>query len=157
MAHAKSEQLILTAFESQRQRGEANPVYVADGKRMIQAAQSLCEKGLARVTRREVLERKTRGKVITRLFVSVEPVTEKVAGRKRRPAGEKAAASSNAEHPWIGDLRIAVRSSKLSDRELAKRSGVSQPVISRFRNGTRGISFENGARLGVELGFRFIR
>jgi len=52
----------------------------------------------------------------------------------------------------INQLRQAIESCGLSDCQLAESSGVSQPTITRFRNRSMGISFENAAKIAAALG-----
>ena len=49
-------------------------------------------------------------------------------------------------------LRSAVKDSGLTIYRLAKDSGVSQPVLSRFLNGKRGITLATAAKLANALG-----
>lgn len=54
-------------------------------------------------------------------------------------------------------VREAFRSSGLSIRELARRSGVEPSVLSRFMNGQVGISLMTFEKLAPELGLRVTR
>ena len=49
-------------------------------------------------------------------------------------------------------LRQAIRDSGLTIYRLAKDSGVSQPVLSRFVNGKRGITLATASKLAEALG-----
>ncbi|MEX2138587.1 MAG: helix-turn-helix transcriptional regulator [Pirellulales bacterium] len=49
-------------------------------------------------------------------------------------------------------LRAAIDSSGLSHNELSRVTGVSQPAISRFVNGERGLNSESIDRLAAHLG-----
>ena len=49
-------------------------------------------------------------------------------------------------------LRQAIRESGMSVYRLAKLSGVPQPVLSRFMNGTRGITLATTSKLASVLG-----
>jgi len=49
-------------------------------------------------------------------------------------------------------LRSAVKDSGLTTYRLAKDSGVSQPVLSRFLNGKRGITLATASKLANVLG-----
>jgi len=51
-------------------------------------------------------------------------------------------------------LREALRKTGLSHHELARRSGVSQPVLSRFLNGQRSLTLPVAAKLCRALGLR---
>ena len=52
-------------------------------------------------------------------------------------------------------LRAALADSGLSHYRIAKETGVSQPIITRFVNGTRGLSLETADRLAAYFGMRF--
>ena len=52
-------------------------------------------------------------------------------------------------------LRKAIQDSKQSHNEIARGSGVAQPVISRFVSGERGISLVTANKLADYLGVRF--
>ena len=51
-------------------------------------------------------------------------------------------------------IRRAVNDSGLSLNELAKRSGVSQPQLSRFMRGERSLTLDSAAKLFQYLGLR---
>lgn len=66
-----------------------------------------------------------------------------------------AAKRPKAEPPTLSDqLRAAIAESGLSHYRLAKETGVSQPIITRFANGTRGISLETAGRIAGYFGMR---
>jgi plasmid maintenance system antidote protein VapI len=65
---------------------------------------------------------------------------------KRRKAAE---AISLADQ-----LRSAVVGSGLSQYAIAKNTGIAQPVITRFVNGTRSISIETADKLAIYFGMR---
>ncbi len=74
MAFTKSEQRILDAFALQlKNKPGRRPVFVADGTRLIKAAELLVEKGLAEMTNRETFKRKWRGRIISSVYVQVQP------------------------------------------------------------------------------------
>ncbi len=51
-------------------------------------------------------------------------------------------------------LRAALRATGLSHHELARRSGVSQPVLSRFLRGERSLTLPVAGKLCAMLGLR---
>ena len=53
-------------------------------------------------------------------------------------------------------IRVAIRRSGLSVYRLAKDSGVSQPVLCRFVNGTRGINLTTASKLVEILGLELV-
>jgi plasmid maintenance system antidote protein VapI len=53
-------------------------------------------------------------------------------------------------------IRIAIENSGLSINRLAKDSGVSQPVLSRFVNRQRGITLTTASRLVEMLGLELV-
>ncbi len=174
MALTKSEQSILDAFAWQRERRNANPSFTAvkvirrsgtTGKRQFQAAESLVQKGLARVIRRESDQIRGRGGVATELILTVGPPAQESreqakAPKKGRPAKairSRRRKSKSASSPdWPTILRDYLTSSAPSDSELARATGMPQPTITRFRNGTRSLSFANAAILAAHLGFTFL-
>jgi transcriptional regulator with XRE-family HTH domain len=56
----------------------------------------------------------------------------------------------------VEQMREAIRTSGLSLGELARRSGVSLPQVSRFYRGLRDLSFVNAARVLEALGARVV-
>jgi len=61
------------------------------------------------------------------------------------------------EPQMIADLRAAVESCELSDRELAAMAGVDQGQLSRFKRGERDLRFASAARLAEALGMRLTK
>lgn len=53
-------------------------------------------------------------------------------------------------------LRHAIEDSGLSRYRIAKESGLSQSLLSRFMSGDRGLSLEAIDKLGTLLGFRLV-
>jgi ribosome-binding protein aMBF1 (putative translation factor) len=53
-------------------------------------------------------------------------------------------------------IRTAIKKSGLSIYKLAKKSGVSQPVLCRFMNGKRGITLATASKLVDTLGLKLI-
>jgi len=53
-------------------------------------------------------------------------------------------------------IRLAIKRSGLTIYQLAKDSGVSQPVLSRFINGKRGITLATASRLTETLGLDLV-
>lgn len=53
-------------------------------------------------------------------------------------------------------IRAAIKNSGLSINRLAKDSGVSQPVLCRFMNKTRGITLTTASKLAESLGLELI-
>lgn len=51
-------------------------------------------------------------------------------------------------------LRNAVTSGELSHYRIAKDTGISQPIITRFANGVRGISLETANKLAIYFEMR---
>ncbi len=59
----------------------------------------------------------------------------------------------STEHPSLTDqLRQAIVESGLSHYAIAKATGVSQPVLTRFVNGTRSVSIETASKLANHFG-----
>lgn len=56
----------------------------------------------------------------------------------------------------VADLRRAVRECGLSFGELARRTGVSQPQLSRFANGERSLRLEAAAKVCAYLGLQLL-
>jgi transcriptional regulator with XRE-family HTH domain len=56
----------------------------------------------------------------------------------------------------VAALRQGVRASGLSVSELSRRSGVSQPQLSRFLRGTRTLTLPAASRLAEALGLRLV-
>lgn len=52
-------------------------------------------------------------------------------------------------------LRAAIVHSGVSHYAIAKATGVAQPIVTRFVNGTRGISLETADKLAAHFGMRF--
>jgi len=52
-------------------------------------------------------------------------------------------------------LRKAIKQSKQSQGEIARGSGVAQPVISRFVRGVRGIDLSTASKIADYLGVRW--
>jgi transcriptional regulator with XRE-family HTH domain len=52
----------------------------------------------------------------------------------------------------IAELRRAVSESGLSHNEIARRTGISQPQITRFANGQRLLTLETADKLFAALG-----
>lgn len=64
-----------------------------------------------------------------------------------------AAKRTKAAPPTLSEqLRAAIVESGLSHYRLAKETGVSQPIITRFVNGTRSISLETADRIAGYFG-----
>lgn len=64
-----------------------------------------------------------------------------------------AAKRTKAAPPTLSaQLRAAIAESGLSHYRLAKETGVSQPIITRFVNGTRSISLETADRIAAYFG-----
>lgn len=60
-----------------------------------------------------------------------------------------------AEGTSLGDdLRQAIAESGQSHYAIAKATGVAQPVITRFVNGTRSISLETAGKLAIFFGMK---
>lgn len=57
----------------------------------------------------------------------------------------------------VDQLRKAIKDSGLTQYRIAKDSGVPQPVVNRFINGERGLSFETAAKLCSLLRLRLTR
>jgi antitoxin component HigA of HigAB toxin-antitoxin module len=57
----------------------------------------------------------------------------------------------------IAVLKEAIQQCGLSLNELAKRSGVSRPQLSRFLSGRRGLNLDAAARLFTHFGFVAVR
>jgi plasmid maintenance system antidote protein VapI len=53
-----------------------------------------------------------------------------------------------------GQLRSAIVESGLSHYQLAKETGISQPIITRFANGDRSISLATASKLATFFGMR---
>jgi plasmid maintenance system antidote protein VapI len=51
-------------------------------------------------------------------------------------------------------LKAGIRQSNKTPYQLAKESGVSQPIISRFVNGERDIRLETADKLAAALGLK---
>jgi transcriptional regulator with XRE-family HTH domain len=56
----------------------------------------------------------------------------------------------------VAVIKEAIAASGLSLMELARRSGVSQPQLSRFMAGTRTLTLESGEKLLKALGLRVV-
>lgn len=54
-------------------------------------------------------------------------------------------------------LRAAVADSGLSQYRIAKETGISQPIITRFVNGDRDMSLENAGKLADFLGLHLVK
>jgi transcriptional regulator with XRE-family HTH domain len=54
----------------------------------------------------------------------------------------------------VEELRRAVKDCGLTHNELARRTGVSQPQISRFVNGQRLLNLDGAAKICAYLGLR---
>ena len=54
-------------------------------------------------------------------------------------------------------IKTAIEKSGLSINQLAKESGVSQPVLCRFMNGQRGITLATASKLVEALGLKLIQ
>jgi plasmid maintenance system antidote protein VapI len=61
------------------------------------------------------------------------------------------------ESPLIGVLKEAVRDSGVPLNELAKRTGVSQPQLSRFVRGERSLTLPAAEKLAIYFGFKLVR
>ena len=67
-------------------------------------------------------------------------------------------AKINAESsPITADLLEAITTSKLSRYQIAKQSGISESVLSRFVSGQTSLSLENLDRIATVLGLRLKR
>lgn len=58
------------------------------------------------------------------------------------------------KYPYLSESLRAYIAAHPSVNQLAKLSGVSQPVISRFVNGSRGITLDTASRLAQSLGLK---
>ena len=65
-------------------------------------------------------------------------------------------AMKNRETYLEKQLRAAIIKSGLSVYKLAKDSGVSQPVLSRFMNRKRGITLATASKLAETLGLELV-
>lgn len=54
-------------------------------------------------------------------------------------------------------LRDAIRASGLSTRDLARRSGVAQPVLSRFLSGQRDLTLRSASKVAAVFGMRWTK
>jgi transcriptional regulator with XRE-family HTH domain len=53
---------------------------------------------------------------------------------------------------WSTTLRCAISASGKTDTELARLAGVPQPVLSRFRTGSRSLSLESAEKIAGVIG-----
>ena len=53
-------------------------------------------------------------------------------------------------------LRMAIADSGYSANELARASGVAQPVLTRFINGSRGMTLSTASRVARVLGLELV-
>ena len=59
--------------------------------------------------------------------------------------------------PLIGILKETIRGSGLSLNELSKRTGVSNPQLSRFMRGDRSLTLPAAEKLVTYFGLRLVR
>lgn len=60
--------------------------------------------------------------------------------------------------PTLADqLRAAVADSGLSHYRIAKDTGISQPIITRFVNGDRSVSLDTAGKLAAYFGMSLAR
>jgi transcriptional regulator with XRE-family HTH domain len=62
----------------------------------------------------------------------------------------------NRELPLVEKIREAIRDCGLSHNELARKSGVSQPQLSRFLTGERTLTLPAAAKVCEALGLRLV-
>jgi Helix-turn-helix len=173
MPPSKSQQSILEAFVQQsRRKPDRTPTYTvskttgwggAAGNRLWKAAEELVKTGLATVSKTESYSKGGRTTTLLTLSPAIMPEApppeavptraEPKSPKKAQP--KRAKPTRNAPHPWEKKLRTRLIGSKLSDNALSRQTGISQSILSRFRSGTRSLSFSNAARLAEALGFRF--
>jgi hypothetical protein len=179
MALSKTEQEILDGFQIERQRvPERIPgrvvrkivgSYSTQGRREYDAAEKLVTRGLARIRNQETML--IAGRV--HYYLTIEPVKpsepepeakkkvrrtpKSTDGTKIETAGKAKRTASpptkKAAKSWDARLRDRLAVCGESDNAIGQNCGIAQPIITRFRNGQRGLSFENGAKLAEYLGF----
>lgn len=69
---------------------------------------------------------------------------------KKKPKARATVKSKPASN-LVDDLRAAIESSELSRYEIAKRSGLSESVLSLFMSGKRSMTLNSAAKLASVL------
>jgi plasmid maintenance system antidote protein VapI len=72
--------------------------------------------------------------------------------------GKKMARPRKREGDSLSEaLKEAIRECGLSFNELARETGVRDPIISRFMNGSRSLSLKSAEKLFAYFGFSVVR